>query len=66
MHDEMGDKKKQKKAPPPTDLDKRFQIRCAVTDLKKWEEQAQEDGFIGVGAWIRKTLNAALRPARAR
>jgi hypothetical protein len=46
------------------ELDTRYQIRCSAKDVAAWEATAEKLGFVGASAWIRQTLNAALKVAR--
>jgi hypothetical protein len=45
----------------PEKLDARYQIRCASADIPAWEDRAKLLGHRGASAWIRKTLNDALK-----
>ena len=63
----MPEKKRDKKRKPgrpvtlPKELDKRYQIRCASSDVAAWEQRAMELGFPSASAWIRKIANDALK-----
>ncbi len=43
----------------PTELDTRFQIRCAKSDEEAWKKHAKRLGYTA-GQWIRKVLNEAI------
>jgi hypothetical protein len=45
----------------PAELDTRIQIRCTKTEESAWEVKAKAMGYTR-SQWIRKVLNAALKP----
>jgi hypothetical protein len=66
--DGMAQKKKKTQGRPKVlspDLNHRLAIRCALVDAEAWEQRAITLGYGGASAWIRKTLNDAMKqPAR--
>ena len=48
----------------PDDLDTRIQIRCKKAEEEAWDAKAEALGY-SRSQWIRKVLNAALKPKAA-
>ena len=60
----MKDKPKLGRPRLPAELDTRHQIRCSQKDVDAWEAHAEKLGYVGSSAWIRKTLNDALKQGK--
>lgn len=61
----MGQRKQTKPKEVENEIEptKRYQIRCKVADLARWEARARELGYASAGAWIQRVANEALKSA---